>query len=120
MKHIYEYLIGGRKTGKGRAPIFNDLNVGDYFYAYSFNKSGNDIISNVINEYKITKIQTLTHVRLYEFKYGGSRGIEPKDYDQKLVKQVDNADMKEYFATNLDVLLDAIDNPKKPQINYYK
>jgi len=112
MEHIYEYLIGGRKTGIRQTPKWEDLGVGDivYYWAYadsSFNKAPETDVNAImilnIKNIKITNgIVTITTVALNggdddnTFNFAGGHSSTGK--------MVDNDGLKLYCATTFNEL----------------
>lgn len=108
MKHIYEYLIGGRKIGIRQTPKWEDLGVGDivYYWAYadsSWANPDNTIMILTIKNIKITNgIVAITTVALNggddddTFNFAGGRSSTGK--------MVDNDGLKLYCATTLKEL----------------
>ena len=112
MKPLYEYLIGGRKTGIRQTPEWEDLGVGDtvYYWTYadsSFNKAPETDVNAImilnIKNIKITNgIVAITTVALNggdddnTFNFAGGRSSTGK--------AVDNNGLKLYCATTLEEL----------------
>lgn len=45
MKQLYEYLIGGKRTGKGKVITFGGLQKGDVFYRWTFGKNNGQLLT---------------------------------------------------------------------------
>ena len=101
MDGIYEYLIGGKKTGKRTVPTFNELGVGDIFYVYQYKKP-----DECIKRYKIEKIHKDVQGSMIDFKFiADIHWYLPLCEGTKTFhKNIDMPDTKVYFATTEDEL----------------
>lgn len=102
--NLYEYLIGGKKTGKREFPAFEELKVGNEFYEY-VRMYGQEYI----NILKIYKIKNLPGVGIqFEFAIE-MRGEIP--FDNKLNSfyiRTDSSNTKIYYATTMEELKEHI------------
>ena len=99
MKHIYEYLIGGKKTGNSKhIPTFGELAVDDPFYVYEVNDRH---LNGIIRKYPVRKIERRNGctVITYHINQGLNYYITDNNLKKSFFKCEDGNLYKLYFAT---------------------
>ena len=117
MEHIYEYLIGGKKTGKQKQTSFNDLQVGDTIYVYYMCKTAMENTEEIWYV-EITGIKRGNAI--YEFNYKNEEyhiDIRVKDLNDSFYISSNLKSFKFYFATSEKELFEHLDNVNLPKWN---